>query len=153
MNEFATLKNELLSWKVLKFDIIEKVREIADDFESVKNGTNQLAIVDLIEEAVEGSFLVFNTTLVSNIDEMREKQFQLENFVINAHKNGQLRGPQGPQGRPGPIGPKGDLGETKLMKGAKGDIGDTGRRGLLGFKGEPGRTGLSTATSCLYTNQ
>ena len=118
------------------------MREIADDVQDVKNETvNYEKVVKMAENAVNTEFTMFNSTFWTDVENLRTKQFQIEDFVINAYKNNQLRGPAGPSGKRGPAGPKGDIGETKMMKGPKGDIGEPGRRGTLGFKGEPGRTG------------
>ena len=140
--EYSSLKDELLSWKMLKYDMLERMREVVEDIEEVKNNSLSLSQVHyMTEESISNAFNDVNETLSVAIQDIEYKQKTMTDFVINAYENKQLQGPPGPQGQPGPMGPKGERGETLLQQGQKGDAGEMGRRGPSGFKGEPGRTG------------
>ena len=126
----------------MKFDIIDKVRRITDDMESVKSDSiDESSVIHIVDEAFESLNSKISINFTQEVESVERRQTSLENFVISAHKNGELIGPAGPPGPIGPPGPKGQIGPTRIQEGPKGEPGDTGRRGPAGFKGEPGRTG------------
>ena len=134
--------NKLILDKVLKFDIIDKVRRITDDIESVKiDSIDESTVIHIVDEAFESLNSKISINFTQEVESVERRQTSLENFVISAHKNGELIGPAGPPGPIGPPGPQGQIGPTRIQEGPKGEPGDTGRRGPAGFKGEPGRTG------------
>jgi hypothetical protein len=139
IEDFSILKEEILSWKYLKYDMLAKVRQISDEVQKSKNSSvDSQKMLSLVRDEINFKLNDENSTWVNNFKELSTKHYSLEDFVINAYKNKQLKGPPGPPGFVGPMGPPGP---TTLVSGPKGELGERGLRGTSGFKGEPGRTG------------
>ncbi|CAG5079144.1 Oidioi.mRNA.OKI2018_I69.PAR.g9182.t1.cds [Oikopleura dioica] len=115
--EIEEIKDELKSWKHMKFDFLSQIRTLSDNFSSLESKIKQFEINE------------------KDFYDLEERHNSVERFLINAHKNKDLQGPPGIQGQ------KGELGPVRLVAGPVGPPGEPGRRGEPGFKGEPGRTG------------